>query len=808
MTMTQYEEFLTTKRATVAPSGFDVADEDINPKLFKFQRDIVRWALRLGKAALFENVGLGKTFQQLEYARLVAQYTGSKVLILAPLGVTAQTVVEGGKLGITVKRVFEQADIADTDTIVITNYERVHLFDFSVFAGVVLDESSILKHYSKTFFKLVELCEGIPYRLCCTATPAPNDWVELGNHAMFLGVMHFKDMLARWFVGEGDLARSARLKNYAADDFWRWLTSWSVCITRPADLGEQYVMDGYDLPDLHFHEHRLSFSDASIQRAWATGRLMPDTKPSATEFQAVKRDTLSIRVDEVASIIDGIPADEPIIVWCQTNIEADALKTALKDCNIVEVRGNHTAEQKESALLGFSNGDYRIIVTKPSIAGHGLNWQHCAHMIFAGVDYSFELAYQALGRIHRYGQTREVNAHFVFSEAEGDVMATMQGKQYQHEIMQDAMALAMRQHGLFRDSSNVTVYAPSDRRVETGNNWTYHLGDCVEVMRDMPDDNIDLTVTSIPFSNLYIYSDKEADVGNAADKHEFFEHMKYVIEENYRITRPGRCCAVHVKDLPLFQNRDGEMGVDPFSDDVSAAYRRAGWVLQSRVTIEKDPVIEMNKTNSHGLLYKNWRQRAELLRVGLPDYVLIFQKPGDVRETRVTHDPLDLEYHGDNPPANYRYPHLPTRGKGKVNLSLPIWQNYANPVWDDVVVPLEWTGLTNGIDPFVWCDIVQTEVLNYQVAKDNKDERHICPLQTDLIGRVIHWKSNKSDTVFDPFGGIASTGYQALKMDRKFIGAELKDSYHTLGMKYLREIEQQKAQRTLWDLLDNAEVVS
>lgn len=310
-----------------------------------------------------------------------------------------------------------------------------------------------------------------------------------------------------------------------------------------------------------------------------------------------------------------------------------------------------------------------------------------------------------------------------------------------------------------------------------GEGWAYYLGDCVPTMVGMPDDSVDLCIHSPPFAQLYIYSDSEADMGNSADKDEFFEHYSYVIRELYRITVPGRCCAVHVKDLPLFQNRDGVMGIDPFSDDVSVAFRKEGWVLQSRVTIEKDPVIEMEKTNSHGLLFKNWRERAEILRVGLPDYVLVFQKPGDVPEKRVRHDPLDVTYYGENTIAEHRYPKYPKRGGTRVDKALPIWQEYANPNWSDVAVPL------------VWTDINQMDVLNYLVAKADKDQRHICPLQLDLIARLIQWKSNQGDVVFDPFGGIASTGVKALEMGRKFVGAELKPEYHALGVKYLKEAE-------------------
>lgn len=782
--MNSYTDFLSTKRATVAPVGFEVAPECINPKLFKFQRDIVRWALHLGRAAIFAGVGLGKTGMQLEWSKWVAEHTGGQVLIFAPLAVAEQTVREGVKFGIPVKHVQEEGEIGDAP-ISITNYDRIHKFNLNRFVGVVLDESSILKHYSKTFFALVEACKDIPYRLCCTATPAPNDFVELGNHALFLGIMHFKDMMARWFIGEGDVARSARLKHYARADFWRWVTSWAVCISKPADLGTQYDMSGYDLPELHIHEHRLGANKATIERAWRVGKLLPDDSASATGFMKVKRESLDDRVQRVTEILNKIADSEPVIIWCDTDFEADALLAAIPGA--LEMRGSHSPTHKEKALLDFSEGRARIFITKPEIAGFGLNWQHCRYMVFAGVSFSFERTYQALGRCYRYGQTREVYVHLVYAETEGNVMQLLNDKRAAFDEMQQEMNQAMAEHGLFREESVETVYSETEFDKSEGDNWTFYLGDCVQVMAKLPPDCIDLTVTSIPFSNLYVYSDKRADVGNAQTEEQFFEHMAYVIRELLRITKPGRCCAVHVKDLPLFQNRDGVMGINPFSDSTTAAFRRGGWVLQSRVTIEKDPVIEMEKTNSHGLLMKNFKERAELLRVGLPDYVLIFQKPGDIRENRVRHDPDDETYYGAKPPLPHEWLSLPTRGKGANNYNLPVWQRYANPNWSDVEVPL------------VWTNIDQTDVLNYLVAKSDKDERHICPLQLDLIGRLIHWKSNPNDVIFDPFAGIASTGYKALEMGRRSLGVELKPEYHALGTKYLKAAETSANQPTLFE---------
>jgi DNA modification methylase len=784
--MTDYLEFLATKIVRPTLAGFVVATEDINPRLFPFQREIVRWALRLGRAAIFAGVGLGKTGMQAEWASHVARQTGKPVLILCPLAVAEQTVRDcKDKFDIDIRHIYEPEDIGDA-RIVITNYERVDRFDAGRFGGVVLDESSILKHYSKTFFDLCQRFQVIPYRLCCTATPSPNDIVEIGNHSTFLDIMDFHDVLARWFVGEGDIARKARLKAHARDDFWRWVTSWSVCISHPRDLGKQFDMPGYDLPPLEVHEYRLGDSAETIRRNFDNGKLLND-RPSATGFMRVKRDSLAVRVEKTREIVAALPPDEPVIIWCDTDFEADALAAALPEA--IEVRGKYSPKVKEDRLKAFTFGEARMIITKPELAGFGLNWQHAANMIFAGVSFSFERTFQGIGRIYRFGQKRTAHIHLIYAESEGDVMQLLLDKQRGFDEMQREMNAAMRVHGLFREESGVVTFSETETDIATGKNWTMHLGDCVEVARKMAENSVDLSIHSPPFSSLYTYSDKEADMGNSTDDEQFFAHYGFLVKELLRVTKPGRACAVHVKDLPLFINRDEVMGINPFSDNVVALFRQHGWVLQSRITVGKDPVLEMRKTNSHGLLYKNWRENAQALRVGLPDYVLVFRKWPRAGETvdPVRHDPKDLTYHGANPPRSLL--NIPSRGKGEINASLPTWQRYANPIWDDVDVPC------------VWQDIDQTNVLNYEIAKGDKDERHICPLQLDLIARLVQWYTNPGELVYDPFAGIGSTLYEAVKAGRQGVGSELKPEYWRLSQRYLREAEMLRGQPTLYDLL-------
>lgn len=803
-----YQQFLSTKMAVPKPVGIDVHPRQINPKLYHFQADIVRWALHLGRAAIFADVGLGKTGMQLEWANQVAAYTGKPVLILAPLAVSEQTVREGLKFDIEVTHVEDDGDvlhhmIENRNGIFITNYERVDHFDASQFAGIVLDESSILKHYSKTFFDLCERFKNTPYRLCCTATPSPNDIVEIGNHSTFLDIMDFHDVLARWFVGEGDVARQARLKGHAVEDFYRWLTSWAVCISKPSDLGDEYDMPGYERIMADFHEYELGSSQQTIERAWEKGKLLPDT-PSATSFMQVKRDSNAERVVKAREIVDDIDSADPIIIWCDTDFEANELVSALQDQNYVEIRGSQTPKFKEAGLRAFTLGEKRVIITKPEIAGLGLNWQHCNQMIFVGVSFSFERTYQAMGRIVRYGQQRTPHIHMIYSESEGSVMQRLQEKQRAFADMQANMNAAMRKYGLFRTGSGVVTFSDTENEIAQGEGWTMYLGDCVKVARGFASNSIDFCVHSPPFSSLYTYSDKQADMGNAASDAEFFAHYAYLIKELLRVTKPGRTVAVHVKDLPLFINRDTVMGIAPFSDDVTVAFRqtrldseadlpdvkRSKWVLQSRITVGKDPVVEMQKTNSHGLLYKNWRTKAQALRVGLPDYVLVFRKFSSEPESApVVHDPHDLTYYGTNTPG--RLLAIPSRKSGQINASLPVWQNYANPIWDDVSIPA------------IWSDINQMRVLNVEIAREAKDERHLAPLQLDLIERLIHWYTNPGELVFDPFGGVGSTPYVAVKLGRRGMASELKPSYWKLACKYLRQAEMEKSQPTLFELAES-----
>lgn len=770
----QYQEFLKSKLQNVQISGFEVSEQDINPKLFKFQNAIVRWALRLGKAGVLAECGLGKSFMQIEWARLVAQYTGGKVLILAPLAVAGQTVLEAQKLGVTVKYVKDQSEV-DTQ-IVISNYDRLHLFDTSVFSGVVLDESSILKSFmGKTKQALMDAFSHTPYKLCCTATPAPNDFVELGNHAEFLNIKKQTEMLATWFINDASDTGTWRLKKPAAKDFWRWVTSWAVCLSEPKDLGAEYDEPDFVLPPMNIIEVRLAAAQASIDRAWSEGRLIPDDSPSSTGMHKVKRESLEERVAEVQKIVSQIDTGVSILIWCDTDYEADALVEAFPEA--VEVRGS--TKDKETKLLGFANSEFRILITKPSIAGYGMNYQNCANQILVGVSYSFEKFYQSVRRSWRFGQTQPVNVWAIYAETEGNIMVTLKHKQEEFKKMQKAMNTAVKENGLFRDAdkSQVTTGAMN---VTTGNGWKAYMGDCVEQVANIPDNSVGMSIYSPPFPDVFMYTDSVRDMGNCINDAQFQEQYAYLVPEILRITMPGRLSVVHCVDLPSFKYKHGHTGLRDFPGEIIKAHVDAGWIYHSRVTIWKNPVVEMQRTKAHALLHKNFVSKSEQVRQGCPDYLLVFRKPEDGAEVEhVIHERVVGDYIGTEPPTIGEY-----TGYGKsedASYSIALWQRYASPVW---------------------YDIDQTNVLNFKLGKGSDDEKHICPLQLDVIERSIDLWSNKGDTIFTPFMGVGSEVVSAVKMGRLGVGIELKESYYNTALKFLREAEQEANRPSMFDLIE------
>lgn len=427
----QYVDFLARKRISDPETGI-ANPGDMPSFLFDHQRDITKWALRRGRSAIFAGTGLGKTAMELVWANQVAGHTGKPVLIFAPLAVSHQHVREADKFGMSAEIVRNGDDSGSR--IQVTNYQKLDHFDLSRYGGIVLDESSILKSTDGKYrTRLIEECAQVPFRLAATATPAPNDFMELGNHAEFLGVMSYTDMLATFFVHDGGDTQKWRLKGHAETEFWKWMASWAVMLRKPSDIG--YPNDGYDLPPLNHIQHHVS---VDYEPSAETGLLFPMEARSLSERIKARKDTVDERVALAASVT---PSDRPFVWWCNLNAESDALCKSIPDA--VEVRGSDSDEQKEDKLAAFSRGDIRVLVTKASIAGFGMNWQHCADTGFVGLTDSFEQVYQAIRRFWRFGQTKPVNVHFVAAETEGAVVANLKRKEHDAERMAAAMVMHM-----------------------------------------------------------------------------------------------------------------------------------------------------------------------------------------------------------------------------------------------------------------------------------------------------------------------------------------------------------------------------
>ena len=750
--MSNYEDFLKGKIVAAAPKGFDIGIEQLNQNLFDWQKSVVQWALRRGRAALFEACGLGKTLQQLEWANQVHRLTGENVLILAPLAVAGQTVREGAKFGIAVHKCRTQDDVRNG--VNITNYEMLEHFDASNFIGIVLDESSILKGFSgKTRNTICSTFADTPYRLACTATPAPNDHVELGNHSEFLGVMPNVNMLSTWFVNDGFDVGKWRLKGHAVEDFWRWVSTWAVCLSKPSDMG--YDDAGYQLPPLRTIKRKVG-----EELNCRNGELIRTKAPSATDLGRELRETIGIRAAETARIVSA--TEGPVLVWVNLNDEADAVLALIPEAK--QITGSMSTEAKEKVISDFCNGSLRVLVAKPSICGFGLNFQHCADMVFMGLSYSFEQRYQAVRRCWRFGQSRPVNDYVVMSPCEAKIFDKVYQKEVKHMEMEQQMSTDI---ALTHETTTRASGIDYNRKEVRGANWTIVNGDSCKEIASVPDDSMGFSIFSPPFSSLFVYSDSIRDMGNCESDEQFFQHFNYLIPHLFRITIPGRLCAVHCSQLPSHKWKDGEVGLKDFRGDIIRSFQQAGWIYHSEVCIWKDPVVEMTRTKALGLLHKQIKKNSAMSRVGMPDYLVVFRKPGDA--VAPVHRP-----EGFNPNA-YR-----GENGAECKTSVEVWQRYASPVW---------------------FDINQTNVLNVRVARNEKDERHMCPLQLDVIERAIHLWTIPGDTVFTPFLGIGSEVVSAVKLGRKGYGIELKQEYFAQAIKNLKAQDEQNRQHNLLDAM-------
>jgi DNA modification methylase len=743
-----YREFIQSKQIFHPDAGIDVPKAKLSRKLFPFQRDIVHWALRKGRAAIFADCGLGKTLMQLEWARRI----DGPVLFLAPLAVNGQTVWEAhDKLHMTIVNARKECE----DSRVITNYEMMQHFNPHKYKGVVLDESSILKNFDGKFRnQIIESFRPIPYKLACTATPSPNDIMELGNHSEFLGNLSRTEMLSTFFVHDGGETSKWRLKGHAQKDFWKWVCTWAVMLRKPSDLG--YSDDGFILPELRIHEIVVDCDDKAVMEDDTTAQvtMFPGDARTLGERRAARSETVDERAQKVAELGREFSEDQ-FLVWCNLNKESNA---ATKLLEATEITGSDTAEFKEREILAFANGKTKRLVSKPSICGLGMNLQSCHRVAFLGLSDSYESYYQAVRRVWRFGQKHPVDCYIVTSSLEGEVVKNIKRKEAEANKMAEEMVVNMSEINkadIHSQKRQGDTYKTSQA---SGRDWNMYLGDTCEVIKEWGENSIHYIISSWPFASLYTYSASERDAGNCRTHAEFWEHMGFMIPELYRVLKPGRLMSIHCMNLPKSKERDGVIGITDFRGDVIRACERAGFIYHSEVCIWKDPVTAMQRTKALGLLHKQIKKDSCMSRQGIPDYLVTMRKPGENTE-RV--DGCFESYIGEDGTG----PNIGAEGE---RFSIEVWQRYSSPIW---------------------MDIKAGDTLQKESVREDEDERHICPLQLQVIERGIELWSNPKDVIFDPFTGIGSTGYQALKSGRKFIGCELKESYYKQSVANLKAAE-------------------
>jgi len=754
-----YDDFLKAKQIKQINHGLETDKADIHLSLFPFQKDIVVWAVRKGRCAVFLDTGLGKTRIQLEWARLL----GHKTLIIAPLSVARQTIREAQKIGIDVAYVRSQDQVAGK--ISITNYEMIDKFDFSQFGAVVLDESSILKAIaSKTRKRLIAKCKDVSYRLCCTATPAPNDYIELGNHAEFLGICTRSEMLAMFFInankehtfyvngsayrkkGTNKGGQEWRLKHHAEEPFFRWLASWAITMTKPSDLG--YDDTGFILPELRIYPHFVEADYKPVDRLFFTHIR------GIKELSKIRRITLSTRLEKLGSLIND--GDEQWIVWCGLDEES---KQATALLSALEVKGAHKPEYKAEAFEAFQDGDHRILVTKPRIGGFGMNFQNAHKMAFLGLNYSWEQFYQCIRREWRYLQDSPVDVHIIISNIEEGVYHEIMRKDAQAKRLRAKLIEQIADHEREELGMVAVSRTTYKERTERGDNWLAMLGDSATRMAELETDSIDLSVYSPPFADLYTYSASSRDLGNSRDWEQFFAHYSFIISETLRVTKPGRLTCVHTSDIPALAQKDGYIGIKDFPGRVIEAYERKGWVFFGRAFVQKNPQAQAIRTKSKGLLFVQMRKDSTSSRPALIDQILLFKKPGDnaMPVTPVENGEMD------------------------------------NETW------IEWA---HGI----WTGISETDTLQFGHGhgRGADDEKHICPLQLPVIERCIKLYSNPGETVLSMFAGIGSEGYMAVQLGRKAILIELKESYFDV---LVTNMKRAQAQTKVNDLFSQAGIM-
>jgi hypothetical protein len=837
-----YDEFVADKVAFDRSFGFEVNAWDLSECLLPHQKAIVQWAVQGGRRAVFARFGLGKTIIQLEIERLILQKHGGRGLIVAPLGVRTEFIRDARNLlGMEVRFIRRTEEIdEDWAGVYVTNYESVRDGRLQVdgFTVVSLDEAAVLASYgSDTSQAILDAFLDVPFRFVATATPAPNEHLELINYAGFLGIMDRGAALTRFFQRDSTKAGELTLYPHKEREFWLWLNTWAMFLQRPSDLG--FSDEGYDLQPLmvEWHEVQVDIAGTHVERD-GQGRLFRGGNMSSVEASKEKRETIDARVAEVMSIVQAqratwLPGDmQQVIIWCDLNDEQTAIEKALavQGLSYSSIHGGLSDEVAEERLDEWRDGHTYALIGKPVMLGQGMNLQQSCVGIFAGVTYKFRQTIQAIHRQHRFGQARPVTVHLILAETETEVRSTLERKWAEHDELTERMSDLIRQHGLnsFSISAELTRSMGVEREVVEGDSYTLALNDCVVEARLMDEAYVDLLVTSIPFGNHYEYSLNYADFGHTDDNDHFWWQMDYATPEFYRVLKPGRIMAVHVKDRIRYGTVTGAglPTVAPFHAEAIAHYLGHGFDFLGMITVTTDVVRENNQTYRLG--FTKMLKDQSVMGVGSPEYVLLFHKPQSDRskgwaDDRIVHTSAEYSLARWQIDADAKW-----RSSGDRLLSIDemlaldpatrdrvFGEQWLQRVYDfgehlelaeallgKNLLPSQFASMSPPVDsPYIWDDINRLGTLNSEQGRRNL-EFHICPLQFDIVDRLIERYSMPGELVFDPFSGLGTVPLRARKLGRRGYGVELNPVSHRDAVMYQAEEDRRRSIPTLFDLLD------
>jgi len=833
--MKTYQEFLEAKILRTGTAGFRISAGEIHKSAFPHQLDVIQWAALGGRRAIFAQFGLGKSMMQLELMKTCLQQHPGRGLIICPLGVRQEFKKEADRLGIQIHYVRTTEEVLNCPgTFMITNYERVRDggIDVNLFTFVSLDEASILRSFgSKTYHTFLDLFTSVPYRYVCTATPSPNRYKELIHYAGFLGVMDTGQALTRFFKRDSTKANNLTLYDHKEREFWLWVSSWAIFLTKPSDLG--YSDDGYDLPPLNVHYHMVNIEQRErVIDSWGQVKAFRDPVLDLKSASKEKRDSLGARIEKAVEIISSdFGDDRHWLIWHHLEDERRAIEKALPEARTVF--GTQDLDEREELLIGFGNGDYRILATKPEIAGSGCNFQTFCHSnIFLGVDYKFNDFIQAIHRTHRFQQSQPVDVHIIYTENEENVVQVLQEKWKRHDELVQKMTEIIKEFGLSHASmfDELRRTIGLERKEVNGELFTVVNNDCVLEVESMDENSVDLIHTSIPFSNHYEYTPSYNDFGHTNDNGHFWAQMDYLTPGLLRILKPGRIYACHVKDRILFGNVTGAgvPTVSPFHAEAIFHGIKHRFDYMGMITVVTDVVRENNQTYRLG-----WTENCKdgtKMGVGSPEYVLLFRKPQTDRSRGYADIPV-TKSKDEYGRAQWQIDaHAFWRSSGNrlltpeeiVNMditSVSEWyRNFSiNNVYDyqkhvELGKALEPHGYLpssfmlfqpQSKDEMVWTDVNRMRTLNMEQSR-NRQQQHVCPLQFDIVERIINRYTNPGELVFDPFGGLMTVPYCAIKMGRKGRGVELSEDYFKFGVEYCRDAENEKLTPSLFDCLEVA----